>query len=358
MSESLSDQPFRQPAWLVAEPYTDVDHGVVKSGKEAQVNLVERIGDDGRSCLIARKRYLPRHVTQKGQLEALGVQRASAFRHDVQYREGRQFRKTRDRRAIERMSTYGKKLLQDRWTGTEHDVMSRLWSAGVSVPYPIGFADDVFDLEYVGSWEMAAPQLSAARLSSPQLAGAFEQLLVGLRAITRGRSRPWRSLGVQPAVVGGATVVHRLPAVDRHRREPAGSRLPAPRRAERLRLVRTARIRRRCRGGVRRPAQLPLTRPPPAMSQPTVYGGFAHRYGGISACDEPTDRIRRFRSSREVLGLSAGDDSGDRAAIGHGEQLGVRGPGRWQRGRSGRRSRRRGARSVGRWDRAPRSGRR
>jgi RIO kinase 1 len=62
-----------QPSWLDAEPYTDVDHGVVKSGKEAQVNLVERIGDDGRSCLIARKRYLPRHVTQKGQLEAMGV---------------------------------------------------------------------------------------------------------------------------------------------------------------------------------------------------------------------------------------------------------------------------------------------
>ncbi len=171
------------PEWLVAEPYTDTDHGVVKTGKEAQVNLVERIGDDGRSCLIARKRYLPRAVTQKGQLEAMGVQRASAFRHDVQYREGRQFRKSRDRRAIERMSTYGKKLLQDRWTGTEHDVMSQLWRAGVNVPYPIGFADDVLDLEYIGSWEMAAPQLSAARLSSPQIADAFEQLLVGLRAI-------------------------------------------------------------------------------------------------------------------------------------------------------------------------------
>lgn len=173
-----------QPSWLVAEPYTDVDHGVVKSGKEAQVNLVERTGDDGRSCLIARKLYLPRHVTEKGQLEAMGVQRSSAFRHDVQYREGRQFRKTRDRRAIERMSTYGKKLLQDRWTGTEHDVMSRLWHAGVAVPFPIGFADDVFDLEYVGSWEMAAPQLSAARLTRVQLADAFAQLLVGLRAIT------------------------------------------------------------------------------------------------------------------------------------------------------------------------------
>ena len=173
-----------QPSWLVTEPYTDTDHGVVKSGKEAQVNLVERVGDDGRSCLIARKRYLPRQVTHKGQLEAMGVQRASAFRHDVQYREGRQFRKSRDRRAIERMSTYGKKLLQDRWTGTEHVVMSQLWHAGAPVPYPIAYADDVFDLEYVGSWEMAAPQLSAARLTSSQMHDACEQLLVGLRSIT------------------------------------------------------------------------------------------------------------------------------------------------------------------------------
>ena len=82
------------------------------------------------------------------------------------------------------MSTYGKKLLQDRWTGTEHEVMSKLWHAGVSVPYPIAFADDVFDLEYVGDWGMAAPQLSAARLHRTQLADAFEQLLAGLRAIT------------------------------------------------------------------------------------------------------------------------------------------------------------------------------
>ncbi len=172
------------PDWLVAEPYHDVDHGVIKSGKEAQVNLVERIADDGRSCLIARKRYLPRLVTHKGQLEALGVQRASAFRHDVQYREGRQFRKSRDRRAIERGSTYGKHLLQDRWMGTEHDAMLTLWSHGVTVPFPIGYADDVFDLEYVGSWERAAPQLSAARLSRHELDDAFEQLIVGLRAIT------------------------------------------------------------------------------------------------------------------------------------------------------------------------------
>jgi len=176
--------PLDRPDWLIEEPYDDVDHGVVKSGKEAQVNLVERIGVDGRSCLIARKRYLPRKVTHKGQLEAMGVQRSSAFVNDVQYREGRQFRKSRDRRAVERMTTYGKHLLQDRWTGMEHEVMGKLWRAGLSVPYPVGYADDVFDLEYIGSWEMAAPQLSAARLSPVEVADAFEQVLVGLRGLT------------------------------------------------------------------------------------------------------------------------------------------------------------------------------
>ena len=180
----MSTVPPDGPEWLVAAPYDDVDHGVVKSGKEAQVNLVERIGVDGRSCLIARKRYLPRTVTHKGQLEAMGVQRASTFTNDVQYREGRQFRKSRDRRAVERMTTYGKHLLQDRWTGTEHEVMTELWKRGVAVPYPIGYADDVYDLEYIGDWDRAAPQLRAARLSAPEVRDAFDQFVVGLRAIT------------------------------------------------------------------------------------------------------------------------------------------------------------------------------
>ena len=53
----------------VDEPFHDVDHGPLKAGKEAQVNLVERfaversadepVGDDDRSCLIARKQYVP-----------------------------------------------------------------------------------------------------------------------------------------------------------------------------------------------------------------------------------------------------------------------------------------------------------
>jgi RIO kinase 1 len=184
VTPSGPDSPRPTPTWLVDEPFEDVDHGPVKTGKEAQVSLVERFGADDRSCLIARKRYLPRHVTHKGQLEAMGVQRSSAFRNDVQYREGRQFRKSRDRRAVERMSTYGKHLLQDRWTGHEYDVMTRLWHAGLNVPYPIAYADDVFDLQFIGDFEMAAPQLQAARLDRDDLDSALRQLIDGLATLT------------------------------------------------------------------------------------------------------------------------------------------------------------------------------
>ncbi len=173
------------PDWLVEEPYEDVDLGVLKSGKEAQINLIERRGPDGRAELVARKRYLPREVKEKGTLEAMGVQQASTFRNDVEYREGRQFRKTRDRRAVERMTEYGKRLLQDRWTGHEHDVMKRLWQAGMSVPYPLSYGEDVFDLQFVGDDRQAAPQLYAARLDPAGLQSAFDQLLDGLQHLAR-----------------------------------------------------------------------------------------------------------------------------------------------------------------------------
>ncbi len=172
------------PAWLVNEPYQDADLGVLKSGKEAQINLIERSDPDGRNCLLARKRYLPREVKEKGTLERMGVQQASTFRNDVEYREGRQFRKTRDRRAVERMSAYGKRLLQDRWTGHEHDVMRKLWDAGMTVPFPVSYGEDVFDLEFIGDERQAAPQLYAARLSGQQLDDAFGQLIDGLQAMT------------------------------------------------------------------------------------------------------------------------------------------------------------------------------
>ncbi len=172
------------PSWLVPEPWSEIKLGPLNSGKEAQVDLVERTGSDGRTCLLAVKRYIPRQVKSKGELESLGFDRASTFRHDVQYREGRQFRKTRDRRAVERMSGHGKRLLQSRWTDHEHNVMVRLWQASVTVPHPVSFSEDRFVMEYVGDRDQAAPQLAAARLDPDQLAEAARQLVDGLHTMT------------------------------------------------------------------------------------------------------------------------------------------------------------------------------
>ncbi|HUW03940.1 MAG TPA: RIO1 family regulatory kinase/ATPase [Acidimicrobiales bacterium] len=170
------------PEWLVPEPFTDTDLGVLRTGKEAQVDLIERCGDD-RSALLAVKRYLPREVKAKGLLEAMGVQQASQFRHDVAYREGRQFRKSRDRRAVEQMTTHGKQLLQQRWTNHEHDVMQQLWAAGVRVPFPVSFGDDRFVMEYIGEPDQAAPTLARARPRGPVLADIWRQLITQLRIV-------------------------------------------------------------------------------------------------------------------------------------------------------------------------------
>lgn len=186
----MSHEPGRAdrqpPSWLIAGPVHDVDLGVLRTGKEAQINLIERTStlDDRPSVLLAQKRYLPRSVKNKGELEAMGVQRSSAFRNDAAYREGRQFRKSRDRRAVERMSAHGKRLLQARWTGHEHDVMRELWTVGLRCPYPVEYANDVFVMEYVGDAEGAAPHLARARLDSAQLRSAFDQLVDGLFVMT------------------------------------------------------------------------------------------------------------------------------------------------------------------------------
>ena len=180
----------RPPSWLVPPPYDDVDLGVLRTGKEAQINLIERspatdaVQPDQSAVLLAQKRYMPRHVENKGQLEAMGVQKASTFRNDAAYREGRQFRKTRDRRAVERMSAHGKRLLQARWTGHEHDVMSELWAKGLRVPYPVSYGDDVFLMEYIGDRAGAAPHLARARLDPDQLRSAYDQLVDGLFVMT------------------------------------------------------------------------------------------------------------------------------------------------------------------------------
>ncbi|HEY2813061.1 MAG TPA: RIO1 family regulatory kinase/ATPase [Acidimicrobiales bacterium] len=174
------------PSWLITDFYVDTDLGVIATGKEGEVGLVERTANDGiRSHLLARKRYRPRTVTKKGELQALGFERAPTFRNDIVYRDGRNYgRRSRDRRAVESMTKYGKELVKERWLGHEYDVMSAAWEAGASVPYPTGYDDDGgLLLEYVGDRTRAAPRLAQARLDARALRDAWSQLQENLRLV-------------------------------------------------------------------------------------------------------------------------------------------------------------------------------
>ena len=133
-----------------------------------------------RACLLAHKRYRPRTVSRKGELEALGFQRANQFLNDLAYRDGRKFAKSRDRRAVERMTKYGRTLVTGRWSGHELDVMQRVWHAGVNVPYPVGARDDGFLMQFLGDAGCAAPRLAEARLGPSEIRSAREQLVHNL----------------------------------------------------------------------------------------------------------------------------------------------------------------------------------
>ncbi len=172
------------PAWLPTGDVEDAVLGSLKTGKEAEVFVVERRSlDDGRSCLLAHKRYRP-VTASRGELEAKGFSRARTFVDDTVYHEGRRFRRTRDRRAVTKMTDHGKKLLGDRWVGHELDTMRTLWDAGAAVPYPVELYDDGMLMELIGDAEQAAPRLVNARLSPSELFSAFDQLSENLRILT------------------------------------------------------------------------------------------------------------------------------------------------------------------------------
>jgi RIO kinase 1 len=178
------------PSWLPTGEVEDELLGSLKTGKEAEVFVVERRSlDDGHRCLLAHKRYRPTKVG-KGELEALGFSRARSFVNDTVYHEGKKFRYSRDKRAVERMTDYGKRLLNDRWIGHELEMMRRLWDAGVDVPYPVELTADGMLMQLVGDASAAAPRLVHARLSPAELEVAYEQLVDNLH------------------VMAGASVVH------------------------------------------------------------------------------------------------------------------------------------------------------
>ena len=134
-----------------------VDDGLVdevirrlKSGKEADVFVV-RSGTDIRCAKIYKE------ASQR------------SFKQAVQYQEGRKVRNSRDARAIEKGSKFGRKQQEESWQHTEVDALYKLASVGVRVPEPYGCFDGVLLMELITDEEgHVAPRLADVTMSDEQ----------------------------------------------------------------------------------------------------------------------------------------------------------------------------------------------
>jgi RIO kinase 1 len=157
--------PEPRPEWVVVDAgAVDTELGVLKTGKEADVFLLERSAElTGEACLMAAKRYRDAHH--------------SSFHRSAVYTEGRGVRRSRDQRAVARGTAYGRQLASGMWARAEWHALCTAWSAGVAVPYPVSVQGTELLLEFVGSpGGEAAPRLAQARPEPTLLEHCWRQL--------------------------------------------------------------------------------------------------------------------------------------------------------------------------------------
>lgn len=170
-----SKGPSPVPSWVVIDPRaTDTDHGVMKTGKEADVSLLERsidVPDAPRQhCLLAVKQYRSSEHRM--------------FHRDAGYMEGRQVKESRENRAMATRTEYGRQLIASQWAVAEMAVLSRLWSAGAAVPYPVQLIGTELMMEFIGSPDgVAAPRLAQIRPDRAEGRSLFHQMIEVLRQL-------------------------------------------------------------------------------------------------------------------------------------------------------------------------------
>ena len=135
---------------LVQDGLVDEVIRPLKSGKEAAVYVVLSEGE-----IRCAKVY--KDVNKRG------------FHKQAQYQEGRKVRNSRQARAMEKNTKFGRQQQEEIRQNAEVDALYRLAAAGVRVPQPYNFVEGVLLMELVTDEHgSAAPRLNDLELSREQ----------------------------------------------------------------------------------------------------------------------------------------------------------------------------------------------
>jgi RIO kinase 1 len=101
-----------------------------------------------------------------------------SFRQRAAYAEGRQVRNSRQKRAMEKGTGYGKAVLEAAWQNAEVEALHRLRAAGVRVPEPYHHSESVLLMELVkNAAGEPAPRLYDLSFSAKDAVALHDQLI-------------------------------------------------------------------------------------------------------------------------------------------------------------------------------------
>ena len=144
---------------LVEEGLIDSVERQLMSGKEATVYVV-RCGQEIRCAKVYKE------ASQR------------SFRQAASYQEGRKVKNSRQARAMEKGTRYGRKMQEEVWQNAEVDALYRLAAAGVRVPKPYICFEGVLLMELLTDANgNAAPRLNDVPLSEAMALDYHAQLL-------------------------------------------------------------------------------------------------------------------------------------------------------------------------------------
>jgi len=146
----MAMKPPKSLEALIADGFIDEVIHPLKSGKEAAVYV----------------------VLSEGEIRCAKVYKAAnkrGFHKQALYQEGRKVRNSRQARAMEKKSQFGRKQQEEVWQNAEVDALYRLAAAGVRVPKPHNFVEGVLLMELVtDDHGAAAPRLNDLVLNQEQ----------------------------------------------------------------------------------------------------------------------------------------------------------------------------------------------